>query len=116
MSELHRLKRIAKSLIPHTPRESEKRYNYSDAKMMINDLALTISPNTLSYLVDSDMVLDDFIHSIYELEHTLHQKATNDLKVIDPELYPRAYEEHHRVVFTVTYDGEEWVFAEYNIP
>ena len=116
MSELYRIKRIVKSLIPRTPRNPERRYSYSDARLIINDLGMSLSPETLAYLVDSDEVLEDFVLSMYEMEYTLNRKATNEITVIDPELKPKAYEEDQRVVFTVFYDNEEWVFAEYSTP
>ena len=116
MSELYRLKRIVKSLIPRTPRQAERRYSYGDARLMINDLALDLSPETLEYLVETDTVLEDFVLSVYELEYMLGRKATTEISVFDPGLSPKAYDESPRVVFTVQYEGQEWVFAEYQIP
>ena len=114
MSELNRLKRIVKSYIPRTPRDPKRRYSYEDAHLMINDLGMSLSPEALSFLVNTDTVLDDFVGSVYELEYKLKRKATTDLKTLDPELSPKVYEEYGRIVFTATYDGEEWVFAEYS--
>jgi len=116
MSELHRLQRIIKSVIPHTPRSADRRYDFGDARMMINDLGMELSPKTLAHLVNSDTVLDDFIHSVYELEHKLGRKSTTDLSIFDPELQPKVYEEGKRVLFTIVIKGEEWIFAEYEIP
>ncbi len=115
MSDLQRLKRIVKSLIPRIPRKSELRYDYGDARLMINDLALDLSPQTLSYLVNNDMVLEDFINSIYDLEHQLRRQVTTRMNTIDPELLPKVYEESNSVTFTVKFDGDEWIFAEYTI-
>ena len=73
MSELYRIKRIVKSLIPRTPRNPDRRYSYDDARLIINDLAMSLSPEMLAYLVDSDEVLEDFVLSLYELEYTIKQ-------------------------------------------
>ncbi len=116
MSELYRIKRIVKSLIPRTPRDSERRYSYADARLMINDLGMDLSPEVLAYLVDTDTVLEDFVGSVYELEYMLKRRATTEITTLDPELVPKAYDEPPRVVFTIQHDGEEWVFAEYTIP
>lgn len=114
MSELARFKRLAKSLIPKFSSSYGKYYSHSDAKLMITDLAHSISPQSLAYLVDSDEVLEDFLHSIYELERSLGRKVVTSQYMIDPELEPKAYEEDGKVLFTVMRKREEIVFTEYD--
>lgn len=116
MSEFKRLKRLAKSLIPRFPRDEDRQYSLDDARNMINDLGLSLSPEALGYVIHDDKILDDFVNGIHNLENKLRRKVVNEQALINPDLDPKAYEEDQTVGFTVTYKGEEIVFAEYDLP
>lgn len=115
MSEFKRLKRLVKSIIPRFPDGDARQYTLGDARLMINDLAMDISPEALEALVENEQVLDDFIGSVYELEHEVRRRVVNDLGTIDEKYQPRAYEEDGTVGFSVIYRGEELIFAEYKL-
>lgn len=113
--EFSRLKRLAKSLIPRFPKGKERYYTPSDARMMINELGLQMSPEVLKYLVSRDAILDDFINSIYQLEQEIRKRVVTEFGTIDHEYEPRVYVEGQVVGFSVTYKNEEIVFAEYEM-
>ena len=115
MSEFKRFKRLAKSLIPRFPRGDEKYYTREDARNMINDLGLQISPEALEALVNSETVLEDFTNSIYELERKIRKKVVTDFATIDLEFEPHVYEEDGRVGFTILHRGDEILFADYKV-
>ena len=116
MSELDRFKRLAKSLIPRFPKGEERQYHLEDARMMINDLGLSLSPEVLNYLVTTDTVLDDFINSIYNVEQKLRKRIVTDFATIDTEWNPKAYMEDGTVAFTIKTRKHEVIFAEYELP
>ena len=115
MSDYYRLKRLVKSIIPRFPDGNDRQYTPSDARLIITDLAMNISPENLEALVENDMILDDFIGSLYELEHEVRKKIVNDLGVIDPTFLPKAYQEGGVVGFAISYRGEDLIFAEYRV-
>ncbi|MDX1906097.1 MAG: hypothetical protein SF053_03625 [Bacteroidia bacterium] len=115
MSDLHRLERLAKSLIPRFPQGGERYYTHSDARLAINGLGLNLQPETLAYLVEHDVILEDFVNSLYHLEHRTGKSVLTEFAEIDPDYTPAVYEESGKVVFTVVVRGKEIVFAEYQI-
>lgn len=115
MSDYKRLKRLLKSLIPRFPRDEDRQYSLADSRNMINDLGLQMSADTLAYLVGDDKILDDFLNNVYYLEDDIGRKVITDYATIDMKYNPRVYEESDLVGFSVTYRGEEIVFAEYDL-
>lgn len=118
-SEYERLRRIAKSLIPRFKRPTERRnYHLSDARHMLNELGMQMSPSLLNHLVEDDRKLDEFIDGIYALEDDLGISVINEFNSIRPELSPRVYvvNEERIIGFSVIYGGEEVVFVEYAFP
>jgi hypothetical protein len=115
LDEYKRLKRMFKSLIPRFPRDEDRQYTLSDARNMINDLGIQMSPEALERLVSSDLILDDFINNIYFLEEDIGRKVITEFATIDMKYNPRVYEDQaeNLIGFSVTYRGEEIVFAEY---
>lgn len=118
MSDFLRLKRLAKSLLLNLGKKRAQYYNFEDAKMMINDLGLSIPPDLLAKLVDSNVILDDFLTCIYQLEDAIGKNdvITEDM-TIHPKYEPKVYVEGQRIAFTAKYgflQKEETVFAEYN--
>lgn len=113
--EFLRLKRVVKSIIPRFPKGRERQYNLGDARNMINELGMQMSPATLEALVSNDMILDDFLSSVYHLEYEIRRKVVTSFATIDADYNPRVYEEDNVVGFSVTHRGEELVFAEYDL-
>ncbi|MEL6624890.1 MAG: hypothetical protein AAFQ83_05975 [Bacteroidota bacterium] len=115
--DFKRLKRLIKSVIPRfTTTSAGSRYRLEDAKVMINDLGLQMSPETLAKMLSRDDILDDFLMSIHELERDLKQKVITDFYTIDPLLAPKVYDLGKEVGFTIiSRKGEEIVFAEYTL-
>lgn len=116
MSEFKRFQRLAKSLIPRFPKGGERTYSPEDARMMINDLGMQIPADALAHLVESDEILDDFINSIYQLEHKWKKRVVTDYSCIDPELDPKVYVADGVIAFTVKGKKGEVIFAEYDWP
>lgn len=115
MADFYRLKRIAKALAPKFPRSRSYEYTLSDARMMITDLGMEIPPKVLDQLVSNDLVLDDFLTSVYELEREIRKKAVTEFATIKPELEPKVYLEDGMIGFTIVHKDEELVYAEYKI-
>jgi len=116
--EYHRLRRIVKSLIPRFKRkEGRKNFQLNDAKHMLNELGMQMSPELLEYLTQDDRKLDEFIEGIYALEDDLGIPVIDDFGAIRTDLLPKVYveKENKLVGFSVTYAGEEVVFVEYPI-
>lgn len=116
MSELDRIKRLAKSLIPRFPQKGERNYHLDDARMMINDLGMALPPEVLAYLVDSDEVLDDFLNAVYHLEDKYRRRVVTEQATLDPKLEPKVYFEEDTVAFAAKPKREELIFAEYELP
>lgn len=115
MAEFYRIKRLAKSLVPRFSRSRTYEYTLSDAHMMITDLGMSIPPEVLDQLVSNDLILDDFLTSIYQLEKEIRKKAVTEFATLKPELEPKVYLEDGMIGFTITHKGEELVFAEYSL-
>lgn len=115
MSELKRLERIVRSLIPRIPRDPDRQYSLADARNMINELGLQMPPEVMAYLLERDAILDDFISSIYDLEARLNRKVVQPQGTLDEQLQPRVRVEEGKVAFTIEHRGQEKVFAEYDL-
>lgn len=116
MSELSRLERIAKSLIPRIPRGSKQQYKLEDARNMINDFGLGLTPEALEFLVSSDTHLDDFLMGVYHLENKIEKRVVTDFATISEKLNSKVYEADGKIIFTVEWRGKERVFVEYDYP
>ncbi len=117
MSEISRLKRLAKSLLSPISNRRSNYYSFEDAKMAINELGMSIPPDLLAKMLDSDSILDDFLSNLYLLEDDYGKPVLNSSSEILPELQPKVYAEGQRLAFTVTYGTfrkQEVIFAEYN--
>lgn len=115
MSEYNRLKRILKSVIPRFPKGSDRQYNHSDAKMILNDLGMEIPAKVLAKMMSSDAILEDFVNNLYHLEADIRKRVVNEFSVIDPKFEPKVYNEDGMLGFSIRHKGEEIVFAEYRI-
>jgi hypothetical protein len=116
MSEISRLKRITKSLLPSFKKSRERYYNFDDARMAITELALAIPADLLAKLLDSDTILDDFLSAIYAVEDEAGVTLLTDLGGIDSRFQPKVYVEDQRVAFSVVLGRiltQEYIFADY---
>ncbi|MEM9985063.1 MAG: hypothetical protein AAF804_08195 [Bacteroidota bacterium] len=115
MSEFKRLERIIRSLIPRFPRNRDRYYSITDARNILNELGLHMSPEALAFMLAEDTRMDDFINAIYDLEARLGKKAVDESGNLDEGLDPKVYEEDGELGFSVTHRGKEYVFAEYEL-
>ena len=115
MSEFKRVERIIRSLVPRFPRNRDRHYSLTDARNILNELGLQMSPEALAYMLAEDTRMDDFINAIYDLESRLGKKTVNESGNLDEELEPKVYEEEGDLGFSVTHRGKEYVFAEYRL-
>ncbi|MEL6675891.1 MAG: hypothetical protein AAFR61_27030 [Bacteroidota bacterium] len=116
MSEFKRLTRLLKSRIPRFPRKAEDNYSLSDARMIITDLGMQMSPEALQYLTNDDALLEDFLENIYHLEERVGRKVITEYATINTEFEPKVYEENGELGFSVIYGRKELVYAEYRLP
>lgn len=114
MSNLDRLKRIAKSHIGRFRGRAEREHD--DARMILTELGLQMRPEVLEYLTDSSFLREDFLQCLHAAENELGTDLVADHDHIDPKYEPKVYEEDGKVVFSVTRRKEEYVFAEFELP
>lgn len=118
MSEIPRLKRLVKSILPDFSfkrRDVSDYYQPEDARNMINELALQIPPKVLKGLLNSAVALDEFITGIYLAEDDIGQKIVTARGEIDTVYEPQVHLSDNRIAFTITYRMEEIIFAEYKL-
>ena len=115
--DFKRLKRLVKSVIPRfRGSDAGSTLKLEDARLILTNLGLQMSPQTLDKLISNDETLDDFLMSIHELERDLQMKVLTSDYDIDPILSPKVYDLGTAVGFTVlNRQGEEMVFAEYTL-
>jgi len=112
--QFRRLKRVAQSYLPHLSSEANREYSYEDARMMLTDLGLQMSPEVLDTLLSRLDVLDDFILSIYQLEKEIKRTdIVTEFCTIDMKYEPHVYADSRFIGFTITHEDEEILFAEY---
>ncbi|MEM6764274.1 MAG: hypothetical protein AAF824_06995 [Bacteroidota bacterium] len=116
MSNLDRLERIIKSRLPRFPKTIDYTYSIKDARNMINDLGLSLSPEALAYLTETETVLDDFLEGIYHVENKFRKRVASERAILKEEFSPQVYEEDSKATFTLTYRDKEYIFAEYELP
>ncbi|MCB9231356.1 MAG: hypothetical protein H6581_06830 [Bacteroidia bacterium] len=114
MSNLKRLTRVIKSWKGKITRDVY--YEGADAFMILTDLGLQMSPQTLAYLTSSDSLKDDFVDGLYAAEEKAGKLLVVDNQMIDPAYDPKVYEEGREVIFTVKIKDKEVVFAEFPLP
>ncbi|MDX2250581.1 MAG: hypothetical protein SF052_27615 [Bacteroidia bacterium] len=115
MSDFKRLARLTKSIVPRFERGRSRYLNHDDARMMINDLGMQMSPEVLKKLIFNAEILEDFINSVYQLEQKINKEVVTEYATIDIEYNPKVYVEGHTVGFSITYKDKEVVFAEYDL-
>lgn len=117
MSELKRLKRIIKSVLPSFKKKRKRYYNFDDAKSILNELGMQMSPEVLGWLIEDESLLDDFCTSLYYLEDDIDRDdIITEFSRIDEQYEPKVYQEGGQVLFTIFHRKKEIVFAEYELP
>ncbi|MEL6193397.1 MAG: hypothetical protein AAFR66_15165 [Bacteroidota bacterium] len=116
MSDFKRLERIIKSRLPRFPKDIDYTYSVKDARNMINDLGLSLSPEALAYLTETETILDDFLEGVYHVENRFKKRVANEQAFLKEEFSPKVYEEDGKAIFTLTHRGKEYIFAEYDLP
>ncbi|MEM8902055.1 MAG: hypothetical protein AAGC85_28370 [Bacteroidota bacterium] len=116
MSDFKRLERIIKSRLPRFPKDIDYTYSIKDARNMINDLGLSLSPEALAYLTETETILDDFLEGVYHVENRFKKRVANEQAFLKEEFSPKVYEEDGKATFTLTYRGKESSFAAYALP
>ena len=114
MSEIERLKRIARSWWGGVRKKRRPAaYEQDDPRMIINDLGLQLSPAALASIADNSFRREDMLVQLYNAEETLNIDLIRDNTQIDPRHNPKVYEHEGHIVITATVDGEEVVIVEF---
>lgn len=119
MSELKRLKRVFDSWLGQARKRKKRRlgtYDQDDARMIITELAMQMSPEATVYMTDDSTRREDFLMQIYAAEDELDVDLILDNHQIDPRWDPKVYEEDGKIVFAATVGKDEYVIAEFAFP
>ena len=114
MSNLKRLYRVFKSWTGKVSRDVY--YEFDDARMILTDLGIQMSPETFAYLNSKDELLDSFLHQIYATEDHTGRFLIENHTAIDPIYEPKVYELDGKATFTIQVKGKEIIFAEFDLP
>lgn len=115
MSNLQRLKRLTKSWIGSLrKRRRSASYEQDDPRMIINELGLQMSPETLTFLADSSYHREDLLVQIHGAEEELDIDLIRNNVEIDPIWDPKVYEDDSLILFTVVVDEEEVIIVEFD--
>ncbi|MFN0199947.1 MAG: hypothetical protein ACKVTZ_00415 [Bacteroidia bacterium] len=119
MSELSRLQRLAKSLLPNFGANRERYYSFEDTRMIITDLGMQIPEKMLTSLLWTQTLLDEFTNAIYLLEDKVAKDIITEDYAINPKYSPKVYVEGGKIAFSITYTSllsqKEIVFIEYDL-
>jgi len=115
MGNFERITRLAKSYVGFGGDLTED-HSSADIKFMINELGFQMSAQALAFMLDSDVRLQDFIMSIYEVRKQKGVQLLNDQKLIDTKYSPKVYEEDGKLAFSVQVSGQEIIFYEEKFP
>ncbi|WNJ21116.1 hypothetical protein [Pontibacter sp. G13] len=115
LPEFNRFKRLVRSWMPNFSRPVGKHHTLEDARNMITDLGMQMSPKALDFLVSRDTILDDFLMAVYQMESEFRRPVVTPQATIAEDLEPKVYETDENIGFTIKHRGEEMVFAEYQL-
>lgn len=114
MSEIDRLKRIARSWWGGIRKKQRPAsYERDDARMIINDLGLQMSPEALTSIADNSFRREDMLVQIYNAEEDLGIDIIQDNVQIDSQWEPKVYEEEGKIAVTIVVKKEEIVIVEF---
>ncbi len=115
MANIDRLKRVVGSWVgSFRKRRRPGVYEQDDPRMIINNLGLQLSPEALSFIVDSQFHREDMLMQIYAAEEELDCDLVVDNTRLDPARSPKVYEEKDQIAITVTVKGEEIVVVHFS--
>ena len=112
MSVRKRLKRVVKSWTGVLSRD-EIYYSYDDARMILTDLGMQMSPEALAYLTSSEEIMEEFLGQVSAVEKKLGLNIIKDQYSIDPELQPKVYEIEGEIIITILHKGVESILVEF---
>ena len=115
MSIKARLNRIARSR-KGALLGSDIHYTQDDAFLMLTELGLQMSPETLAYLTGSAEMLEEFLEAVHLTERDLGEEIVLDGRQIDPIYDPKVYEVDGEAIFTIKHKGVEMIMAEIPLP
>lgn len=95
---------------------SDIHYTQDNAFMMLTELGLQMSPQTLAYLSGSDEMLEEFLEALHTTEKEIKQEIVIEGRMINPEYDPKVYEVDGEAIFTIKVDGVEMIMAEIPLP
>ena len=115
MSDLYRIKRIARSWWGGVRKKQRPAtYEQDDPRMIINDLGLQMSPEALEGIADNSFRREDMLVQLYNAEEELGIDLIKDNTAIDPKWNPKVYEQDDRVAITIVVKKEEVVIVEFD--
>lgn len=117
MSEFYRIKRVVSSwLAGRVKRRRTATYEQDDARMILNELGLQMSPEALAFVADNSFRREDMLVQIYAAEEELNVDLILDNVMIDPIWDPKVYVGDKKFAITVTVRREEVVIVEFDYP
>lgn len=115
MSNFIRLLRVAKAWTGKLRRTVY--YDTADARMILNELGMQMSPAALEYMTSSDLIMEEFLQCIYEAEEVLGKSLISEGGMqISPVWKTRVLEADGILVFTLMDGKKEKIFAEFRMP
>ena len=117
MSEFTRIKRIVSSWLGSMrKRRRSATYEQDDPRMILNDLGLQMSIETLEFVADNSFRREDMLMQIYAAEEELDMDLVLNNVQFDPIWEPKVYTGEGMFFITVQARGEEYVVVEFDYP
>ena len=115
MSIKARLHRIARSWQGRLSGK-DLHYTQDDAFLILTNLGLQMSPETLAYLTGSAEQLEEFMEALHLTEKEIGQEIVEEGNQITAEFDPKVYEVDGEAIFTIRYKEAETIIAEIRLP
>jgi hypothetical protein len=116
MSNFKRLERVVRSYTGILRKRRKYYYSADNARAILTELGLKMSPKTFSYLTDSTVILEEFVSQLHETEEHLGYGIVKDMNEIHPGLEPDVIEDNGHAVFTIQHKGRSIIIAEIRLP
>ena len=111
-SRLHRIARSWKGQL----HGKDIHYTQDDAFLILTDLGLQMSPETLAYLTSTAEMLEEFMEALHWTEKEIVRHIVEDGNRISPEYDPKVYEVDGEAIFTIKHKEVEMIMAEIRLP
>ena len=95
---------------------SDIHYTQDDAFMILTELGLQMSPQTLAYLTGSAEMLEEFLEALHSTEKEIGREIVLEGRMIDPEFDPKVYEVDGEAIFTIKHKEVEMIMGEIPLP